>query len=272
MKQVDITGQKFGRLTAIKYVGKDKYRRLLWLCKCDCGNEKVVAKSVLKCGATKSCGCLIGDINKARRLDITGNKYGRLTVLRYIGKNNKGSKHMWECRCDCGNIVIVPLASLRGGHTKSCGCLQKDTIRDIAVSHDMARTKFYSIYRGIIGRCTNPNSPNYRHYGGRGIKCLWSSFENFKEDMYESYLNHVEEFGEDNTSIDRIDVNGNYCKENCKWSTQQEQANNKRNNHIVEVNGEVLTVPEAARKYNINYNTVHTRLRNGRDIFGNVVL
>ena len=269
MKQVDITGQKFGRLTAIKYVGKDKYRRLLWLCKCDCGNEKVVAKSVLKCGATKSCGCLIGDINKARRLDITGNKYGRLTVLRYIGKNKKSNKHMWECRCDCGNIVIVPLAGLRGGHTKSCGCLQKDTIRDIAVSHDMSRTRFYSIYRGVVSRCNNKNNSKYHHYGGRGIKCLWSSFEEFYEDMYESYLDHVEEFGEDNTSIDRIDVDGDYCKENCRWATRKEQHNNMRTNHFIEVSGIEMTVSQAAEKYDINYQTAICRIHRGKDIFGN---
>ena len=154
------------------------------------------------------------------------------------------------------------------GRTQSCGCLCVER----STKHGMRSTRFYGIYMGIINRCNRIIDKSYPTYGGRGIRCLWSSFEEFRDDMYQSYQDHAEKFGEGNTSIDRIDVNGNYCKKNCRWATRVEQQNNRRNNHLVEVDGEVLTVPEAARKYNINYNTIKTRLRAGKDIFGNVVV
>lgn len=251
-------GKRFGRLLVTREA-THKDGRAYWHCKCDCGNEVDVSGKSLRRGYTKSCGCI-------KVVDLTGKLFGRLIVIEFSHIEKRQA--YWKCRCSCGAEIVVRGNGLQCGGTQSCGCLN----RDLITTHGMTGTRFYKIYQGIGQRCNNSNDIAYKYYGGRGIKCLWSSFENFKEDMYESYLDHVNEFGEDNTSIDRIDVNGNYCKENCKWSTQQEQANNKRNNHIVEVNGEILTVPEAARKYNINYSTIHTRLRNGRDIFGNVVL
>lgn len=200
-------------------------------------------------------------------VDITNKRFERLVALECVGKDKYGAL-LWKCKCDCGNIIIAKGTSLRMGHTQSCGCLCVER----STKHGMRSTRFYRIYIGIINRCNRIIDKSYPTYGGRGIKCLWSTFEEFGDDMYESYLKHCEEFGEKDTTIDRIDVNGNYCKENCHWATVIEQANNRRNNHLVEVDGEVLTVPEAARKYNINYNTIKTRLRRGKDIFGNEVI
>jgi len=97
----------------------------------------------------------------------------------------------------------------------------------------MTSTRIYRIYTGIKTRCNNPHDKNYNNYWARGIKCLWNSFEDFYRDMWESYEAHVKEYWEKNTTIERIDVNGNYCKDNCTWKTKREQVNNQRSNTIV---------------------------------------
>lgn len=99
-------------------------------------------------------------------------------------------------------------------------------------SHGMSTSKFYRAYRSIILRCGYPSQKCYKNYGGRGIVCLWDSFDEFKKDMYESYLKHINEFGEKRTSIDRINVNGNYFKENCRWTDPKTQARNRRNTRL----------------------------------------
>lgn len=119
-----------------------------------------------------------------------------------------------------------------------------------------------NLWSGMKQRCYNPKNLRYNCYGGRGIKVCerWLDYYNFQEDMYESYLEHVAEFGEKDTTLDRIDVNGNYCKENCKWSTKKEQANNKTTN-IFTPTGETLF--NYCKRTGINYNTVRGRLKDG---------
>lgn len=127
--------------------------------------------------------------------------------------------------------------------------------------HGLDGIRINQIYYSMIGRCKNKNSENYTKYGGRGIKCLWNSFEKFKDDMYESYIKHVEEFGEKQTTIERIDNNGNYCKENCRWATQKEQASNKRNTLKISFNGEIKTLKEWAKEKNIGYMKLFHRIK-----------
>src|ERR1035437_3947791 len=93
-------------------------------------------------------------------------------------------------------------------------------------THGMSHTRFWTTYRNINSRCMNKENNRFHIYGGRGIKCLWNNFEEFRDDMYESYQLHIKEFGEKNTSIDRIDVNGHYEKSNCRWATSKEQSRN----------------------------------------------
>lgn len=124
----------------------------------------------------------------------------------------------------------------------------------------MSHTKFYLVFRSLENRCNRKNVEKYRIYGARGIKCEWKSFEKFRDDMYESYLQHHKEFGDNNTSIDRIDNNGNYCKKNCKWATNKEQANNRRNNRILNFNGEKHTLQEWCKITNMPRTTLHSRI------------
>lgn len=131
------------------------------------------------------------------------------------------------------------------------------------LKHGMRRTTFYKRYYLIKARCNRPNNIGYSIYGGRGIKCEWTSFLEFKEDMYESYLAHVQEHGENNTTIDRIDTNGNYCKTNCKWATRQEQSNNRRSNVYVTLTGETHNLMQWSKILGISNKTVHTRIVRG---------
>ena len=129
-KAKDITGMKFGRLTVIERRGSNKRGNAMWLCKCECGNEVVVRTDILKSGATTSCGCYHKEKLGEKAKDITGMKFGRLTVIERRGSDKHGNA-LWLCKCDCGNEVVVYGGHLRRGITMSCGCYQKDKAREI---------------------------------------------------------------------------------------------------------------------------------------------
>ena len=107
--------------------------------------------------------------------------------------------------------------------------------------HGLTGTTFYLKWENLRTRVSNPNHRAYKFYGGKGVKCLWSSFEEFKNDMYESYLEHCKKFGEKETQIDRIDTNGHYCKENCRWVIRKEQDNNKVDTIYIDVAGQKIS-------------------------------
>ena len=193
----------------------------------------------------------------SRKIDLIDQRFGKLVVIEEVGKN-KWNNVIWKCRCDCGNVKNVTSHDLRSGASQSCGCSH--------ITHGMTKTRFYKIFLYINQRCGNKNSTNYSRYGGRGIKCPWSSFEEFYNDMYESYLKHCEEFGERNTSIDRIDNDGDYSKENCRWATKEEQDNNMRRSRFIEFNGIKLTIVQWSNRLGIKYDTLLARLNNGWDV------
>lgn len=159
-----------------------------------------------------------------------GDKFGRLTITWDRETRNKVIYE--KCVCDCGNIKRVSRYHLIRWKIRSCWCLMKEInwqrLKEINTKHWMFGTVIYKRYRGIYQRCNNPRSPQYHNYWWRWIKCEWETFEDFYRDMGLSFYEHCTQYWNKNTSIDRIDVNWNYCKENCRRATCQEQQNNRR--------------------------------------------
>lgn len=179
--------------------------------------------------------------------------YGRLFVLNR--EKNKGKHTRWLCRCFCGNKIIVNGDDLNSGHTKSCGCLKKEIVISRFTTHGMTKTRQFFIWLNLKRRCLEKTNNRYKLYGGRGITYdpKWETFEGFWEDMKEGY--------KDDLTLDRIDNNGNYCKENCKWATRKEQANNTSRNHHLTYKGEKKTIAQWAREYNISYKVFWSKLK-----------
>lgn len=207
-----------------------------------------------------------------RMKDLSDMKFNYLTVLRFDHRESLevGFKYLWKCRCIYGKELSVSRNSLFRG-IKSCGCMTKvahtgSSYHGGIKTHGMSNIRFYRLYCKMIERCYKVK--NNKYYSSNITVCnYWkTSFENFKEDMYESYLNHVAEFGEKNTTLDRIDFKGNYCKDNCRWATIKEQANNKENNVIITYNDVSLTLSQWADKLGWSYSTLANRYKRNWDV------
>ena len=153
-------------------------------------------------------------------VDLTGNRYGKLVVIALHSKGSRTTGHpQYLCRCDCGNTRIVRANNLQSGNTMSCGCLKKGNVG--AYRPNVRR--MYNSWRGMKARCNNPNNNRYHLYGGRGISICdeWQSFANFERwSLANGYA--------DSLTIDRIDPDGNYCPDNCRWIPPNEQSSNRR--------------------------------------------
>lgn len=195
----------------------------------------------------------------ANAIDITGQKFGKLFVVKRCGSAN--GQALWLCRCDCGNMSTVRGYQLRHGLIYTCGKCEKNHGK---ITHGMTVEKEARIYRTWINmkdRCGNPKYIGYHNYGGRGITVCpeWvgkGGFERFYEWAMENGYN-------DALTIDRIDGEKGYCPENCKWSTTAEQSLHKRTNRIIEIGGRTQTITEWSREYGMRTDTVAYRIKHG---------
>lgn len=192
--------------------------------------------------------------------DLTGKRFGRLIAVEEVGRSKEGCA-LWRCLCDCGKETYLATQTLTAGLTKSCGCYRREKMAKRATKHGKCGERIYIIWKLMKARCNNKTSKTYVGYGSRGIKVCdeWSGDNGFSNFYNWSTNNGYS----DNLTIDRIDVNGNYEPSNCRWVTMIEQANNKRNNRIIECNGEKHTLAEWSRITGVNCETISGRIKRG---------
>lgn len=185
-----------------------------------------------------------------------GTIFGRLTVVDARAPT-KNKQRMCACVCTCGVRKEVAVSYLVRGLVRSCGCLSRENTGNRARTHGKSKTPEYAVWCRMIARCTNPTVSRYPRYGGRGIKVCerWAAFENFLADMGEMPTRRH--------SLGRIDNDGDYCPENCRWETIAEQASNTSNNVRVTWNGREQTIAQWARELGISPNRLSQRLRSG---------
>lgn len=225
----DLTGKRFGNLVVTGFAFS-RNNESYWNCKCDCGNEKAIRSGNLRAGKTKTCGC--SHFNRHHN-NLVGKKFGRLTVIEdATDMTPYGKKDIkWLCRCDCGKETVVKTSDLKTGNTLSCGCYLAENTKNFAKKHGLRYSRLYGIYYGMYDRCYNPNSSVFKHYGGRGIEICqeWLGKGGFQRFWDWAYANGYDENApRGKCTIDRIDVDGNYCPENCRWVDMKTQAKNKR--------------------------------------------
>lgn len=181
-------------------------------------------------------------------IDLTGERYGKLTALEsHYDRQRRAT--MWKCKCDCGNIVYVRANSLRHGRAKSCGCLRAESNIQKKTTHGLAGTHLYAAWSSMKARCYNSNSHNYARYGARGIE------------VCDEWKNSFEEFGkwalahgyQDGLSIDRIDNDGNYCPDNCRWVDTKAQNNNRGVSLMFTYNGKTQNLSLWCEELGIPY-------------------
>jgi len=195
--------------------------------------------------------------------NIVGKRFGLLVVLEKTAKRTNSGSIIWKCVCDCGNIHEVGSWNLQNGHSTSCGCHKKETSSRTFLKnftkHGHSSTQTYNVWNNMMRRCNDHKNPAYENYGGRGITVCeeWKDIVNFIADMGERPKG---------MTLDRIDNNKGYFKDNCRWATKEQQANNKRNNHNINHLGETMSITQLAKKHGIERNKLSYRLNNGWSI------
>ena len=179
-------------------------------------------------------------------LDLTNKRFGKLIAVEKVGKD-KARNILWRCKCDCGNEVIAKACELNRGHCHSCGCYQKERASEANKIHGKSHTKLHYVWTDMLKRCDNPNHHAYKWYGGKGVKVCnkWKEYISFEKWAFENGYKY-------GLTIDRIDGNGDYCPENCRWATRKEQSNNLSSCVYFDFMGERLNITQFCTKYDVS--------------------
>lgn len=199
--------------------------------------------------------------HRMRYKDITGQVFGRLIVLEYTNQR-KGKVIIWKCKCACGQVLLVNGQSMKSGNTKSCGCLDRESRSKAGMArrtHRKSRTSEHRVWTAMRSRCMNKSHESWASYGGRGITVCdrWFHFENFLADMGPRPRG---------TSLDRINNEGGYSPDNCRWATRREQQRNQRGNKLLTFQGETLCLIEWEERTGISSLAISTRIKRGWSI------
>lgn len=260
----DLTGVRFGHLTVIGLDHSDG-RKTYWKCRCDCGNMRVVIRSLLTRGTVTYC--------RGHYENMVGRKFNHLTVIRdmYVPGQMDG-RQRWECICDCGNITYANANQLIKGTKKTCGCLYKTEADKIKRT---TRKRLGLIYHGIVQRCYNPKSDAYHNYGGRGITICkewydpkWKSIRGVSSPGCKKFIEWALKSGYNPMlTLDRVNTNKPYSPDNCRWADNKMQSNNRRNTRvIITPTGERIPLAYFAEQYSVDIEALAIRIRCGWSI------
>lgn len=204
--------------------------------------------------------------SNSRFQDITGQRFGRLTVLGYAGCHQR--RRLWLCKCDCGQSKLAENGNLRSGGTKSCGCLQRQRVAETKTIHGFAagpaKAPEYKVWGAMIRRCHNPKDTFYRYYGGRGISVddRWR-FGDDKASAFECFISDMGRRPSKTHQLDRRNNDGPYCIDNCRWVRPVEQNRNRTNSRTVTFRGDVMPLVVACEIAGLRYHSVFQRIRQG---------
>ena len=187
-------------------------------------------------------------------IDLTGKRFGRLVVIKRL-ENDKHYSACWLCKCDCGNIKSIKGNSLRRGLTVSCGCYHKETVTNRQTTHNSSKTRLFRIWQHMKARCYNPNYKFYSYYGGRGITIC----DEWRNDFISFQQWSLSHGYTDELTLDRINTNGNYEPDNCRWVTRKIQQNNNRRNLNFTINGETKTLAQWCEIYGVPHRRTRYR-------------
>lgn len=255
-KSIDLTGRKYGKLTVLhKTPERDSAGGVMWECRCECGTIKLFSSNVLNSGKVKTCGC-----GQNKLEDLTGKKFGRLTVIEADKYEPSSHSTRWRCRCDCGKEKHILASCLKAGTVTSCGCYSSEQKSKRSKTHGYGgKDRLYRIWSGMKSRCYSLSDRNYRRYGARGIEVC----QEWQSDFMAFRTWAVANGYRDGLSIDRIDNDGMYSPDNCRWADRKLQNNNRRTNVYITYKGETHTASQWAGITGIKESTLVMRKRNG---------
>lgn len=199
-------------------------------------------------------------------INIIGKKFNKLTVICRVG-SSKSRDVLYKCKCDCGKETFSTGYKLRKGIKISCGCAQRESASKKMKKHGFSSTKIYDIWCLMIQRCEYKKHPYFYRYGGRGIIVC----DEWKNDFMNFYNWAVKNGYKEGLTIERIDNDGDYCPENCRWATRKEQARNRKTNHFIWLNNKRYCLAEISEKTGINYNKIIYLEKNNKNILENIL-